>query len=83
MTRKVYQVPYLTGYTEDGTGEVMLDVIYMAHDFLRGPDGLCAFCHGDSVDEKQAGHIHEYFELYKADWGHYPETCPLCDGRPS
>ena len=63
MSREVVQVPFLgsalTGHTDLTP---LLDVIYFA-EFLRGPDGLCAFCHGDPLAERPCtecggGYIH-------------------------
>lgn len=70
-------VPFYPGNGE----EIMIDVNHIS-EFPRDAHGLCAFCHGDPCDEeKQEGTmIHLYWESMK---GHYCETCPCCDGRPS
>jgi hypothetical protein len=63
----------------DGT-EQMVEVLHLAGSFARGPDGACAFCHGDPCNESpvEGSLIAEFY-------GRNPhaETCPMCDGRPS
>lgn len=67
----------------DGRGEeVWLDVIYHA-EFLRGPDGTCAFCHGDPCAERSAPDSLIARERAVApSWAPF-ETCPCCLGRPT
>jgi hypothetical protein len=62
MSYPVVQVPFLgcaiTAYTDETP---VLDVTDFA-EYLRGPDGTCAFCHGDPCAEKPCdcggGYIH-------------------------
>lgn len=58
----------------------MVEVSWVS-DYARGPDGRCAFCHGDSCAEKSGEDtpIGRYFKENE-EWA---ETCPCCDGRPS
>lgn len=62
-----------------GTGiEESVEVIYWAR-FLRGPDGTCAYCHGDP-GAKRSGPESAIarFLARAADWAH---CCPVCDGQ--
>lgn len=57
---------------------VYLTVIYWA-EFLRGPDGECAFCHGDTdAWTDPATGIGDYLAAYP-----FEDTCPICKGAPS
>lgn len=48
----VVKIPFLgCALTAYADVTPMLDVIYFA-EFLRGPDGLCAFCHSDPCAEQ-------------------------------
>lgn len=70
-------VTFLPG---DGT-EHQLEVQYIASDGAKGPDGRCAFCHGDPCAEFSTSDtlIAQYFERNRS----WATTCPMCDGRPS
>lgn len=71
-----YLVPFYVG---DGRGPIFLTVTYVA-EYLRGPDGLCAFCHGDPLAEESGPET-----LIGNFWARNPhqETCPCCSGRPA
>lgn len=70
-------VPFYTGM-----GEAIPIEIDHISEFPRDTVGYCAFCHGDPCDEekKEGTLIHEFWESMK---GHFCETCPCCDGRPT
>lgn len=75
---KLYPVPFLCG---DGSGEIMLEVSYIANGTPYGEAGRsCAFCHGDPCAENDnpEAEINKYFARNE-----HPETCPCCSGRPS
>ena len=78
-TSNTVQVEFLGGKSFAGR-PVFMEVTYFA-EFLRGPDGTCAFCHGDPCAESspQDSFIARYMQEYKA----WAETCPVCDGRPT
>lgn len=69
-------VEFLIG---DGS-EYFLEVIYIAHDFARGPGGNCAFCEGDPLAEysPQGAPISVYLRENPDE-----EYCPFCNGRQS
>jgi hypothetical protein len=69
----------LTAYTDE---EVWLDVAYFA-EFLRGVDGLCAFCHADPCAENSSPDALISRERAAARPYAPFETCPCCLGRPS
>ncbi len=50
-------------------------------EFARGPDGLCAFCHGDPCNERPTEEDTPIKRFYKEN--EWANTCPCCDGRPS
>jgi hypothetical protein len=69
----------LTAYTDE---RVWLDVIYFA-EYLRGPDGTCAFCHGDPCAEHSApGALISRERAAAPSYAPF-ETCPCCLGRPT
>lgn len=72
--RPLYLVPFMNGER----GPVLLTVTYFS-DFLRGPDGTCAYCHGDPCAERSGPEtlIGDWFARYSA----WAETCPCCGGR--
>jgi hypothetical protein len=75
-TQPRYLVPFSPG---DGGEQVLLTVSYWA-EYLRDPDGLCAFCH-HNIDawSNPATLIGDYFVRC----GSWADTCPNCLGRPS
>jgi len=73
---RLYLVPVYIG---DGRDAILLTVRYWA-EFLRGPDGTCAFCHGDPCAE-QSGPATLISNFYARNPG--IETCPVCNGRPT
>ena len=86
-TRPTYLVPFIPGNGPDvfPGGQVMLTVICIA-EFPRGVDGTCAFCHGDPCAETspESSYIWRYMNLPMYPESPYrPQTCPLCDGRPT
>jgi hypothetical protein len=79
----LYLVPAMVGVEHDGPLAphfklIMLTVSYWA-EFLRGPDGQCAFCHGDTdAWSDPSTPIGDYFATFE-----WAETCPICKGAPS
>ncbi len=53
--------------------ETEVEVSYFS-EFLRGPNGSCAFCDGDIDGEV----MRDYFATRK-----WAQSCPVCDGRPT
>lgn len=51
-------------------------------DYARGPDGTCAFCHGDPCLEHPDDYGDTAMKQYDAD-GNWWDTCPCCEGRPT
>ncbi len=61
----------------------VVEVAYIAQNAI-GDDGLCAFCHGDPCGEKPgATMIRKYYFDCAATGLLKPDTCPMCQGRPS
>jgi len=60
------------------------EVAYIA-EYARGPDGTCAFCHGDPCAEypEQASVNGAAIYNYADERNGRFETCPCCDGRPT
>jgi hypothetical protein len=79
MARETSKVTFL-GLGPGDLQEIVLDVMYVAGGFARGPDGLCAFCHGDPCDEDSPKDslIAKYFAT-----AHSPSSCPVCEGMAS
>lgn len=82
-TYPVVKLPFLgcalTAYT--GVTPV-LDVTEFA-EFLRGPDGTCAFCHGDPVAEKPCrdcggGYMRHVKLTSGGGWQHVPHDESFC-----
>ena len=71
-------MPTVKFYLGDGTGALEIEVESFA-EFLRGPGGTCAFCHGRTEDWTTPGTpIGDY--LARNRWA---DTCPCCKGAPS
>lgn len=53
--------------------------------FARGPDGRCAFCHGDPCAERsdKDSPIYRYMRDENGKWNGWASTCPCCEGRPT
>lgn len=66
-----------TGYGEDPKANPVVEVDRWA-EYLRGPDGYCALCHGDPCNEHSSSNsdIASFYEIAPS-----AETCPVCEGR--
>lgn len=82
-TQPTYLVPAMVGVDHDGSTCPTLKLIYLTviywAEFLRDPDGQCAFCHGDTDawSDPSTG-IGAYLAAYP-----FEATCPICKGAPS
>jgi len=71
---KMVSVPFLCG---DGTGEIMIEVKYIAGGVALDENSMCAFCHGDVCGENDEDTpITRYMKQNK-----FAEYCPCCEGR--